>query len=367
VYEINRNFRNEGLSTRHNPEFTMLELYQAYADYRDLMDSIERMFQGSRTVLGTRRVDTRANGLRFRQPFRRVTVEDLVVHFNPASSGPRCATSHTCARLCAASRHAVQARRRRGKLQIELFEKTAEHRLCSRRSCMRTDEVSPLSRRNDSRSVHHGSLRVLRRRSRARERVFRAQRRARPGRAISRAGGAQGSVATRKRCSYDADYIRALEYGCRRRRTRHRASIGRSWLFTNQPSIRDVDCCSPPMRRSDAQRRVTHSERVRRGASLESWSGRGVVKTAYGSGQRLRDAAVVELQAVGRARRGSSRPGDSLPVPLRALIQHLCDLRAVAMQCRHRRRRRAIGDRVTQQTSLDAAEVVRARNDLLAR
>ena len=46
VYEINRNFRNEGLSTQHNPEFTMLELYQAYADYRDFMDLVERMFQG---------------------------------------------------------------------------------------------------------------------------------------------------------------------------------------------------------------------------------------------------------------------------------------------------------------------------------
>ncbi|MDH4312762.1 MAG: OB-fold nucleic acid binding domain-containing protein, partial [Gammaproteobacteria bacterium] len=58
VYEINRNFRNEGLSTRHNPEFTMLELYQAYADYRDLMDMVERMFQGiADMVCGTRKVE----------------------------------------------------------------------------------------------------------------------------------------------------------------------------------------------------------------------------------------------------------------------------------------------------------------------
>ena len=67
VYEINRNFRNEGLSTQHNPEFTMLELYQAYADYRDFMDLVERMFQGSRdTLLGTRRVGMAGRDLRLR-------------------------------------------------------------------------------------------------------------------------------------------------------------------------------------------------------------------------------------------------------------------------------------------------------------
>ena len=67
VYEINRNFRNEGLSTQHNPEFTMLELYQAYADYRDFMDLVERMFQGlSDTLLGSRQVVWQGTTLRFR-------------------------------------------------------------------------------------------------------------------------------------------------------------------------------------------------------------------------------------------------------------------------------------------------------------
>ena len=84
VYEINRNFRNEGMSTRHNPEFTMLELYQAYADYSDLMNLVERMCQGlCDAVLGSRRVEYQGEVYDFAQPFRRVTVEDLVVHFNP--------------------------------------------------------------------------------------------------------------------------------------------------------------------------------------------------------------------------------------------------------------------------------------------
>ena len=60
VYEINRNFRNEGVSTQHNPEFTMLELYQAYADYGDLMELIETLFQGlADTLLGSRKIELR--------------------------------------------------------------------------------------------------------------------------------------------------------------------------------------------------------------------------------------------------------------------------------------------------------------------
>ncbi len=77
VYEINRNFRNEGLSTRHNPEFTMLELYQAYADYRDLMDLVERLFQGlADTLLGTRQRELPGRDYDFGSTFRRVTMED---------------------------------------------------------------------------------------------------------------------------------------------------------------------------------------------------------------------------------------------------------------------------------------------------
>ena len=62
VFEINRNFRNEGISTRHNPEFTMLEFYEAYRDYHDLMDLTEELFRGlAQKVLGTRRSPTRAS------------------------------------------------------------------------------------------------------------------------------------------------------------------------------------------------------------------------------------------------------------------------------------------------------------------
>ncbi len=153
VYEINRNFRNEGLSTRHNPEFTMLELYQAYADYRDLMDMIERMFQGVADLLfGTRQVEYQGEIFDFGSAFRRVTVEDLVVHFNPGSTAARLRDVEylrgVCARLGIAG---VKPADGAGKLQIEIFEKTAEHRLAQPTFVYAYPaEVSPLARRNDA-------------------------------------------------------------------------------------------------------------------------------------------------------------------------------------------------------------------------
>ncbi len=85
VYEINRNFRNEGLSTRHNPEFTMLEFYQAYTDYRDLMDLTEELLRGmAHALLGRAIVQYQGESYDFDQPFQRLTVREAVLRFNPA-------------------------------------------------------------------------------------------------------------------------------------------------------------------------------------------------------------------------------------------------------------------------------------------
>ncbi|PNQ53211.1 lysine--tRNA ligase, partial [Vibrio agarivorans] len=84
VFEINRNFRNEGLSTRHNPEFTMLEFYQAYADYRDLMDLTEAMLRTlAQDVLGTTQIDYQGDRYDFGKPFDRLSVFDSILHYNP--------------------------------------------------------------------------------------------------------------------------------------------------------------------------------------------------------------------------------------------------------------------------------------------
>src|SRR5690554_1725127 len=87
VFEINRNFRNEGLSTRHNPEFTMVEFYQAYADHNDLMDLTEDMLRTlALDVLGTTEVPYQGEVFDFGKPFARLTVFDAILHFNPQIS-----------------------------------------------------------------------------------------------------------------------------------------------------------------------------------------------------------------------------------------------------------------------------------------
>jgi lysyl-tRNA synthetase class 2 len=241
VYEINRNFRNEGLSTRHNPEFTMLELYQAYADYRDLMDMVERMFQGvADMVCGTRRIEYQGETFDFGSAFRRVTVEDLVVHFNPGIERERLRDVPYLGEWCAKLGIPVKAGDGAGKLQIEIFEKTAEHRLAQPTFVYAYPaEVSPLARRNDSdpfltdrfeffvggREIANGFSELNDAEDQAER--FREQ-------AARKSGGDEEAM------FYDADYVRSLEYGLP-----PTAGLGIGidrmvMLFTNQPSIRDV-------------------------------------------------------------------------------------------------------------------------------
>jgi lysyl-tRNA synthetase, class II len=241
VYEINRNFRNEGVSARHNPEFTMLELYQAYADFSDYMNLVERMCQGlCDAVIGSRRIEYQGEVYDFSQPFRRVTVEDLIVHFNPGIERVRLRDvdylhSH-CERLGIAYKPSDGA----GRLQIEIFEKTAEHRLLQPTFVYGYPaEVSPLARRNDSdpfitdrieffvggRELANGFSELNDPEDQAvrfKEQLARKQ-----------AGDEEAM-------QYDADYIRALEYGMP-----PAAGLGIGidrlvMLLTNSPSIRDV-------------------------------------------------------------------------------------------------------------------------------
>jgi lysyl-tRNA synthetase class 2 len=241
VYELNRNFRNEGLSTQHNPEFTMLELYQAYADYRDLMDMVERIFQGlADTLLGTRNVAYQGEAIDLGAAFRRVTVEDLVVHFNPGFDRARIRDPAYLREVCAKLGIVAKAADGAGKLQIEIFEKTAEHELRQPTFVFAYPaEVSPLARRNDAdpfitdrfeffiggRELANGFSELNDpddQAARFREQV------------------ARKSSGDEEAMFYDADYVRALEYGLP-----PTAGLGLGvdrmvMLFTNQPSIRDV-------------------------------------------------------------------------------------------------------------------------------
>jgi lysyl-tRNA synthetase class 2 len=241
VYEINRNFRNEGLSTRHNPEFTMLELYQAYADYRDLMDLVEQMLRGaSEAVLGT--LEFGSQGVRYdlRAPFERVTVEDLILRRNPDLERARLRDVPYLRAACEARGIPWKPGDGAGKLQIELFEKTGEHTLVQPTFVYAYPaEVSPLSRANDAdpfltdrfeffvggRELANGFSELNDPEDQAAR--FRAQ--------VERkdAGDEEAMF-------YDADYIRALEYGLP-----PTAGLGvgidrLAMFLTDSPSIRDV-------------------------------------------------------------------------------------------------------------------------------
>ncbi len=151
VFEINRNFRNEGLSTRHNPEFTMLEFYQAYADYRDLMDLTEEMLRLlAQMVLGKTTVTWQGNEYDFGSPFARMTVKESILHFNPDIRAEQIESLDEARKVATGLGIPLKESWGLGKVQIEIFEKTVEHRLEQPTFITAyPTEVSPLARRND--------------------------------------------------------------------------------------------------------------------------------------------------------------------------------------------------------------------------
>ena len=151
VYEVNRNFRNEGLSTQHNPEFTMLELYQAYADCEDIMALTETLIHSLADALhGKEEISYQGETIEIGKPFRRITVEQAVIAENPmleAKTRDRDALAARCVELGLAGDDGIGA----GKLLFEIFDKTAEDNL--RQPTFVTSypaEVSPLSRSDDN-------------------------------------------------------------------------------------------------------------------------------------------------------------------------------------------------------------------------
>ncbi|HEY4583645.1 MAG TPA: lysine--tRNA ligase [Lysobacter sp.] len=152
VYEVNRNFRNEGVSTRHNPEFTMLELYEAYATYTEIMDLTESVIRdAAERVLGTTRVQWEENAIDLGPRFRRWSMTDAVLEHNPEIAREDLRDVETMRAHCARLRIPVKASYGWGKLLLEIFEKTVEHTLIQ--PTFITDhpvEVSPLARASDA-------------------------------------------------------------------------------------------------------------------------------------------------------------------------------------------------------------------------
>ncbi len=241
VYEINRNFRNEGLSTRHNPEFTMLELYQAYADYHDLMDLVENLVQGlADNIAGTRELVYQGTPISVAGKFRRVSVADSILEMNPGLDATRLQDLEYMRGVCASMGIVPQAHDGAGKLQIEIFDKTVEHTLVQPTFVYAyPTEVSPLSRCNDAdpfltdrfeffvggRELANGFSELNDAEDQAAR--FEAQ--------VARKGAGDEEA-----MFFDADYIRALEYGLP-----PTAGLGIGidrlvMLLTDAPSIRDV-------------------------------------------------------------------------------------------------------------------------------
>ena len=151
VYEINRNFRNEGVSTRHNPEFTMLELYEAYATYTEIMDLTEGVIRDVAVqVLGTTAVEWDSQAIDLGPAFRRWSMIDAVLEHNPEIARDDLRDLEKMRAHCARLKIGVKPSYGWGKLLLEVFEKTVEHTLVQ--PTFITDhpvEVSPLARASD--------------------------------------------------------------------------------------------------------------------------------------------------------------------------------------------------------------------------
>lgn len=151
VFEINRNFRNEGVSTKHNPEFTMMEFYWAYADYNDLMDLTEQLFRSlAREVKGTEQFSYQGHELDFAQPFRRQSMASLVAQYSDGLSENDCNNLSLMQQYCDDKGVSYDKNWKKGELLAELFDLYVEENLIQPTFVTEYPiEISPLSRRND--------------------------------------------------------------------------------------------------------------------------------------------------------------------------------------------------------------------------
>ncbi|VAX05007.1 Lysyl-tRNA synthetase (class II) [hydrothermal vent metagenome] len=241
VFEINRNFRNEGLSTRHNPEFTMVEFYQAYADYRDLMNLTEEMLRGmAQAIHGSTSIEYQGETFDFGKPFVRMTVLESILHFNPAIKREQLQSLDEARRLAGELGVPLKDNYGLGKVQIEIFEKTAEHRLMDPTFITAyPTEVSPLARRSDDDpfvtdrfEFFVGGREIANGFSELNDAEDQAER--------FRQQVQEKDAGDDEAMHYDEDYIVALEHGMPPTAGEGIGIDRLVMLFTDSPSIRDV-------------------------------------------------------------------------------------------------------------------------------
>ena len=241
VFEINRNFRNEGLSTRHNPEFTMLEFYEAYAEYHVLMDRTEDMLrQLAHHLYGKFTIDYQGSIYDFEQPFTRMSVKESVLKMNVNLTEENLATVDSLRKVCDDLSIPHETSYGTGKLLIEIFEKTVEDRLDQPTFITEyPTEVSPLARRNDENpevtdrfEFFVGGKEIANGFSELNDAEDQAAR--------FKQQVAQKEGGDEEAMHYDADYIRALEYGLPPTAGEGIGIDRLVMLFTDSASIRDV-------------------------------------------------------------------------------------------------------------------------------
>ncbi len=241
VFEINRNFRNEGISTRHNPEFTMLEFYEAYRDYNYLMDLTEELIRGvAQQVLGTTSITYQGETIDLGRTFDRLTMAQAIHRYN-AEFALADLDNAGFLRDALASRGAdVRATDGLGVLQLKLFEATTEEKLVQPTFIIaHPTDVSPLARANDANPdvTDRFELFITRREiangfSELNDPEDQAARFA--------AQVAAKDAGDEEAMHYDTDYVRALEYGLPPTAGEGIGIDRLVMLLTDAPSIRDV-------------------------------------------------------------------------------------------------------------------------------
>lgn len=241
VFEINRNFRNEGLSTRHNPEFTMVEFYQAYADYHDLMDLTEGMLRFiAEHLVGSTRIVYQGAEHDFGKPFARMTLLESILKFNPELNEAQLHELEQAKDLAEKLGIVLKPTWGLGKIQTEIFEKTVEPRLLDPTFITEyPKEVSPLARVSDHNphvtdrfEFFVGGREIANGFSELNDAEDQAARFAQQV-AEKEAGDDEAMFC-------DEDYVTALEYGLPPTAGEGIGIDRLVMLFTDSPSIRDV-------------------------------------------------------------------------------------------------------------------------------
>lgn len=241
VYEINRSFRNEGLSTCHNPEFTMVEFYQAYSDYKDLMNLTEEMLRGlAEKLLGSTTVEYQDESYDFGKPFIRMTVKESILHYNEDINESDLDELDSVRKIAQRLEIPLKQTWGLGKVQIEIFEKTVEHQLKDPTFITAyPTEVSPLARRNDDDpfvtdrfEFFVGGREIANGFSELNDAEDQAER--------FRQQVQEKEAGDEEAMHYDSDYIKALEHGMPPTAGEGIGIDRLVMLFTNSASIRDV-------------------------------------------------------------------------------------------------------------------------------